>query len=124
MKRESDMNTIKTQTPTSELSKTVRQKHREYLLPATIQYYEEPIVLTEGKGLRIKDADGNEYLDFFGGILTVSVGHANEKVNAAIKAQVDRLSHISTLYPTLPVVDLAERLARITPGNLSQTYFT
>ena len=67
----------------------------------------------------MRDADGNEYLDFFGGILTVSVGHANDKVNAAIKAQVDRLSHISTLYPTLPVVELAERLARLTPGKLT-----
>ncbi|HEY3203004.1 MAG TPA: aminotransferase class III-fold pyridoxal phosphate-dependent enzyme, partial [Thermoanaerobaculia bacterium] len=101
------MNTIKTQAPTLELSKTVRQKHRDYLLPATIQYYEEPIVLTEGKGLRIKDADGNEYLDFFGGILTVSVGHANEKVNAAVRTQISRFSHVSTLYPTLPVVELA-----------------
>jgi alanine-glyoxylate transaminase / (R)-3-amino-2-methylpropionate-pyruvate transaminase len=81
-------------------------------------------VVTEAKGLRVRDADGNEYLDFFGGILTVSVGHANEKVNAAVKAQVDRLSHISTLYPTLPVVELAERLARLAPGNLRQTYFT
>jgi 4-aminobutyrate aminotransferase-like enzyme len=110
--------------PTSELTKTVREKNKQYLFPATIQYYQEPIVVTEGKGLRVKDADGNEYLDFFGGILTVSVGHGNEKVNAAIKAQVDRLSHISTLYPTLPVVELAERLARITPEKLSQTCFT
>ena len=83
-------------------------------------YYEEPIVLTEGKGLRIKDVDGNEYLDFFGGILTVSVGHANERVNAAVKAQIDRLSHVSTLYPTLPIVELAERLARLAPGKLKQ----
>ncbi len=110
--------------PASELSKTVRQKHKQFLFPATIQYYQEPIVVTDAKGLRVRDADGNEYLDFFGGILTVSVGHANEKVNAAIKAQVDRLSHISTLYPTLPAVELAERLARITPGKLSQTCFT
>jgi 4-aminobutyrate aminotransferase-like enzyme len=110
--------------PTSDVTKSVRAKHKEYLFPATIQYYQEPIVVTEAKGLRVRDADGNEYLDFFGGILTVSVGHTNEKVNAAIKAQVDRLSHISTLYPTLPVVELAERLARITPGNLKQTYFT
>ncbi|HEV8118408.1 MAG TPA: aspartate aminotransferase family protein, partial [Thermoanaerobaculia bacterium] len=43
---------------------------------------------------------------------------------AAIKAQVDRFSHVSTLYPTLPVVELAERLARLTPGNLKQSYFT
>src|SRR5512146_585629 len=104
--------------PTSDLTKSVREKHKEYLFPATIQYYQEPIVVTEAKGLRVRDADGNEYLDFFGGILTVSVGHANEKVNAAVKAQVDRLSHISTLYPTLPVVELAERLARLAPGEL------
>jgi len=110
--------------PASDLTRSVREKHKEYLFPATIQYYQEPIVVTEAKGLRVRDADGNEYLDFFGGILTVSVGHGNEKVNAAIKAQIDRLSHISTLYPTLPAVELAERLARITPGKLSQTCFT
>lgn len=118
------MNTIKMQASPSTASQSVRAKHREFLFPATIQYYEEPIVFTEGKGLRIRDADGNEYLDFFGGILTVSVGHANGKVNAAIKAQVDRFSHVSTLYPTLPVVELAERLSRIAPGRLKQSYFT
>jgi 4-aminobutyrate aminotransferase-like enzyme len=118
------MSTTKTSAPTSSLTKTVREKHKEYLFPAIIQYYSEPIVPTEAKGMRVRDADGNEYLDFFGGILTVSVGHANEKVNAAIKAQVDRFSHVSTLYPTLPVVELAERLARLTPGNLKQSYFT
>ncbi len=110
--------------PTSPLTKSVRAKHKEFLFPATIQYYREPIVPTEGKGLRLKDADGNEYLDFFGGILTVSVGHAHDRVNAAIKAQVDRFSHVSTLYPTLPVVELAERLARLAPGNLKQSCFT
>ncbi len=116
------MSTTKTQTPTSELTRRTREKHKEYMLPATIQYYQEPIVLTEGKGLRIRDADGNEYLDFFGGILTVSVGHANEKVNAAVVAQIARLSHVSTLYPTLPAVELAERLARLAPGKLSQCF--
>src|SRR3954462_1668622 len=118
------MSTVKTQQPTSELTREVREKHNQHLLPATIQYYQEPLVLTEGKGLRVRDADGNEYLDFFGGILTVSVGHANERVNAAVRAQIDRLSHVSSLYPTLPVVELAERLARLAPGNLRQTCFT
>src|SRR5881396_3472432 len=98
------MSTTKTQAPTSALTRETREKHAKYMLPATIQYYQEPVVLTEGKGLRVRDADGNEYLDFFGGILTVSVGHANDRVNAAVKTQVDRLSHVSTLYPTLPVV--------------------
>jgi alanine-glyoxylate transaminase/(R)-3-amino-2-methylpropionate-pyruvate transaminase len=118
------MSTIKTLAPTSPLTKSTREKHKEFIFPAMIQYYAEPIVFTEGKGLRIRDADGNEYLDFFGGILTVSVGHANDKVSAAIKAQVDRFSHVSTLYPTVPMVELAERLARLTPGNLKQSYFT
>src|SRR5215471_11128182 len=108
--------------PASDVSRSVRDKHKEYLLPATILYYKEPLVLTEGKGLRVRDADGNTYLDFFGGILTISVGHANEKVNAAIVAQIGRLSHVSTLYPTLPVVELAERLARLAPGNLQQCF--
>ena len=118
------MSTTKTDAPTSPVTKSVRQKHKDFLFPATLQYYAEPIVPSEAKGLRLKDTDGNEYLDFFGGILTVSVGHANDRVNAAIKAQVDRFSHVSTLYPTLPVVELAETLARITPGRLQQSYFT
>src|SRR5262245_39708072 len=114
--------TIKSPAPTSAASREAREKHREFMLPATIQYYAEPLVLTEGKGLRIKDADGNEYLDFFGGILTVSIGHADDRVNAAVVAQIGRLSHVSTLYPTLPAVELAERLARITPGRLQQSF--
>ena len=102
----------------------VRRKHREFLFPATANYYDEPIVPVAAKGLRVRDLDGHEYLDFFGGILTVSVGHANDEVNAAVKAQVDRLSHLSSLYPALPVVELAEKLASLAPGGLKQCYFT
>ncbi len=105
-------------------SRDVRARHKRFLFPSVINYYEEPVVLVEGKGLRVRDADGREYLDFFGGILTVSIGHADDRVNAAVKAQIDRLSHVSTLYPTLPVVDLAETLARIAPGALTQSFFT
>lgn len=103
-------------------SAEVRKKHKEFLFPATINYYAEPAVLVEGKGLRVKDLDGTEYLDFFGGILTVSVGHCNDDVNGAVKAQIDRIGHVSTLYPTLPIVELAEKLASITPGKLKQCY--
>ena len=105
-------------------SAEVRAKHKQYLFPACTNYYEEPIVLAEGKGMRLRDLDGREYLDFFGGILTVSVGHANDEVNAAVKAQIDRLGHVSTLYPTIPIVELAEKLASITPGQLKKCYFT
>lgn len=105
-------------------SATVRAKHRQFLFPAVMNYYDESIVLTEGKGTRVRDLDGRDYLDFFGGILTISVGHANDRVNAAVKAQIDRLGHVSTLYPTLGIVELAETLARITPGRLQKVFFT
>ena len=115
----------KTPAPHDTLSAAeVRARHKEFLFPATSNYYEEPLVLTEGKGMRLRDIDGREYLDFFGGILTVSVGHCNDDVNAAVKAQIDRLGHVSTLYPTIPIVELAEKLATITPGALKKCYFT
>ena len=79
-------------------------------------------MVTEAKGTRVSDIDGNSYLDFFGGILTVSVGHANEEVNAAVTTQLNHLTHISSLYPTVPVVELAERLAGIAPGNLEKVF--
>ncbi len=104
-------------------SKSVRDRHAEYLFPSVSNYYEEPVVLAEGEGLRVRDVDGREYLDAFGGILTVSVGHADEDVNEAVTAQVRRLGHVSTLYPTVPMVDLAEKLARITPGALKKSFF-
>jgi alanine-glyoxylate transaminase / (R)-3-amino-2-methylpropionate-pyruvate transaminase len=118
------MNPQTQETRAAASSAEVRRKHKEFLFPAVSNYYEEPIVLAEGKGLRLRDLDGREYLDFFGGILTVSVGHANEDVNAAVKAQIDRLGHVSTLYPTIPIVELAEKLASITPGQLKKCYFT
>ena len=104
-------------------SADVRRKHAEFLF-ATTNYYEQPVVLAEGKGSRLKDLDGKSYLDFFGGILTVSVGHANEEVNAAVTAQMARLGHVSTLYPTMPIVELAETLASIVPGKLKKCFFT
>jgi len=97
--------------------------HKTYLLPAVANYYQESVVLEEGSGLRVRDVEGREYLDFFGGILTVSIGHSDPRVAGAVKAQIDRLGHVSSLYPTLPGVELAERLARITPGRLQKSIF-
>jgi len=102
----------------------VLQKHRDYLFPAVKNYYQDPVVAVSAKGARVTDIDGRTYLDFFGGILTISVGHANDEVNQAVIAQYQRLSHITTLYPTLPLVELAERLARLTPGRLQKCFFT
>lgn len=101
-------------------SAELRAKHKELLFPSVGTFYDEPVCLDEGKGARLKDLDGREYLDFFGGILTVSVGQTHPKVNAAVKAQVDRLGHVSTLYPTVGIVELADRLLRLAPGKIGK----
>ena len=72
--------------------------NQEFLFPAVFHYYKDPLVLTRAKDQFVWDADGNQYLDFFGGILTVSVGHCNDKVNQAVHAQVDKLQHVSTVF--------------------------
>lgn len=105
-------------------SSTVRAKHKEFLFPCVANYYEEPVVLTQGLGCCVMDADGREYLDFFGGILTLGLGHCHPDVVSHIQDQASRLEHTSTLYPTEEIVRVAERLARMTPGRLKKSFFT
>jgi 4-aminobutyrate aminotransferase-like enzyme len=97
---------------------------REYLFPSVFHYFQEPLVIERAKDQFVWDADGNEYLDFFGGILTISVGHSNHRVNAAVHAQIDRLQHVSTVYPTEPQAALAQKIASVTPGGLQQSFFS
>lgn len=104
-------------------SETVR-KHREYIFPAVAMFYEEPLALVRGEGMYVWDDRGDRYLDCFGGVLTVSVGHANPRVNEAIIEQVKTLQHTSTLYANKPQSDLAEKLHQITPGRLKKSFFT
>ncbi|HWP60659.1 MAG TPA: aspartate aminotransferase family protein [Candidatus Acidoferrales bacterium] len=99
-------------------------KHRRYLFSCVANYYDEPLVVDHAQGSYVYDIEGKEYLDFFGGIVTISVGHCNEKVTAAIENQIHKLQHISTLYPTAAHVALAEKLAAITPGRLQKSFFT
>ena len=99
-------------------------KHKKYLWPSVANYYEHPLVADRGEMQHIWDIEGHKYLDFFGGILTVSVGHCNPKITSKVNAQVNRLQHTSTLYPNEQIVALAEKVAQITPGNLQQSFFT
>jgi 4-aminobutyrate aminotransferase len=105
-------------------AKTVREKHAQFLFPSVINYYKEPLVFERGEGTRLVDVDGRSYLDFFGGILTVSLGHCHGRVTSRVIEQLGRLQHTSTLYPNEAIVSLAERLAQLTPGRLRKSFFT
>jgi len=98
---------------------------QEFLFPAVFNYFKDPLVVTRAKDQYVWDADGNQYLDFFGGIVTVSVGHCNEAVNKKVHAQIDKLEHVSTVFLNEPQIALAQKLAQITPaGALRKSFFT
>jgi len=98
---------------------------QEFLFPAVFHYYKDPLVVVQAKDQHVWDADGNQYLDFFGGIVTVSVGHCSEAVNQKVHAQLDKLQHVSTVFSNEPQVALARKLAQITPGGaLRKSFFT
>jgi acetylornithine aminotransferase len=68
------------------------------------------IALVRGSGAELYDADGKRYLDFLGGIAVNSLGHAHPAIIEAVTAQLNTLGHVSNLYASEPVVELAERL--------------
>lgn len=100
------------------------EAHRELLFPWVRPYYEEPLVLVDGEGVRARDARGEEYVDLFGGILTLSLGHGHPAVNEAVREQMERLVHTSTLYVTEGQVEVARRLVEMAPTGLTRACFT
>jgi 4-aminobutyrate aminotransferase-like enzyme len=98
--------------------------HRDRLFPWVKPYYDEPVVLAEGEGVWVKDVQGTEYLDFFAGILTTSIGHCHPAVTARVYDQMRRLGHTSTLYVTEPQVEVADRLVELAPAGLTRVAFT
>lgn len=89
------------------------ERHRR-VLPAWLSlYYDQPIELVSGKDCWVTDAEGRSYIDFFGGILTTSIGYGVEEFVDAVRSQVGRIVHSSTLYLIRPMVELAERISEL-----------
>ena len=116
--------TIASGTNTRTSTGEVISDYRDLLFPCAPPLYEEPLVLSEGRGTTAIDSDGNEYLDFFSGILTTSLGHCHPEVVERVREQVGRLGHTSTLYLNECQVSAARRLTDIAPGELSKSFFT
>jgi 4-aminobutyrate aminotransferase len=87
------------------------EKYRRVLPSFLSPYYADPISIERGEGGWVWDVEGNRYLDFFGGVLTTMVGHANPAVTEAICEQAGKVLHTSTLYLSEPMLDLAEAIA-------------
>ncbi|MGE4567163.1 MAG: aspartate aminotransferase family protein, partial [Acidimicrobiales bacterium] len=88
------------------------------------QYYNPPISLDSGEGRHVFDVEGNRYLDFFGGILTTSLGYNIPEVTQAIQAQAPKTLHSSTLYLSEPMIELAELIADLSGIPDAKVFFT
>jgi 4-aminobutyrate aminotransferase len=98
---------------------------KEFLFPAMFHYFDEPLVIDRAKDQFVWDTENRQYLDFFGGIVTVSVGHLNEHVTRRVHQQLDRLQHVSTVFATEPQAALARRMASLMPGgHPAKSFFT
>ena len=98
------------------------KKDERFISPSYVRYY--PLVVESANGCVVKDVDGNEYIDLNAGIACMNVGHNHPKVVSAIKGQCDRFLHYSnTDFYYKEVINLAEKLAEITPGNFEKKTF-
>jgi acetylornithine/N-succinyldiaminopimelate aminotransferase len=86
-------------------------------------YGKPSIVLVQGKGIVVTDADGNTYLDFLGGIATSILGHAHPAIVKAVTKQISTLSHVSNFYAHPNAIELAEKLAAMTGDKSAKVFF-
>jgi alanine-glyoxylate transaminase / (R)-3-amino-2-methylpropionate-pyruvate transaminase len=96
---------------------------KEFVNPAIFHYYKKPIAIVEGKAQYLFDETGRRYLDGFGGIVTVSVGHCHPEVLAAATLQNETINHTTTIYLNPGIALYAKELAAKMPGDLKVCYF-
>ena len=100
-------------------SKALLKKKDEFVARGISTAY--PLIVDEANGAIVKDIDGNTYLDFYGGIGVINVGHSPESVRNAIKDQMDKFLHTCFMVaPYNSYIDLAEKIANIIPGNFQK----
>ncbi len=96
---------------------------KQHLNPGILLYYQQPIMIVEGRMQWVWDETGKRYLDGLGGIVTVSVGHCHPHVVAAANKQNETLQHATTLYLHPNIAQFAEKLTATMPGDLKVCYF-
>ena len=101
------------------MSNSYIEKAEEAILHTYNRY---PVVFDHGEGVHLYDVDGKEYLDFAAGIAVQSLGYGHQEYTQALKDQIDKLTHISNLYYTVPMMEAAEQVVRA--SGMSKVFFT
>ena len=103
---------------------SLHDRHRSVMPDWMGLYYKEPISLVSGEGRRVRDSNGNEYLDFFAGILTNMTGYNVPEIVDAIRDQAGKILHTSTLYLIESQIELAEEIAALSGIPDARVFFT
>jgi 4-aminobutyrate aminotransferase-like enzyme len=104
------------------LKKNNADRAKKHLFAAQVPYYEQPVTIMSGEGTRVRDDAGNEYLDAYGGIATNTLGYGETEVTRAVAEQAKKLMHVSTLYLTDEMLDLAEKIADVSPEGMTKSF--
>lgn len=99
------------------------RKKKEFFIPCAYHFFKKPIQLVKGEMQYLFDHTGKRYIDCYAGVSVVTAGHCNPEITKKTCEQICKLQHTTTLYLNQPIVDLAERLANVTPEGLQKSFF-
>ena len=99
------------------------KKKKKYIIPCLYHFYQDPPQMVKGEGQYLYDSTGKKYLDFYAGVSVINAGHCHPEITERICQQVKTLQHVCNIYLTQPMLELAEKLAEITPGRLKKSFF-
>ena len=99
------------------------EKKKQFIMPCLGHFYREPRQFVRGDMQYLFDNEGKKYLDMYAGVSVINCGHCNKAITEKICEQVQTLQHVCNIYLTENFVNLAEKLAAVTPGNLKKSFF-
>ncbi len=101
----------------------ILEKKKKYIMPCLGHFYQNPRQMVRGSMQYLYDSEGRKYLDCFAGVSVMNCGHCNPEITKKVCSQVETLQHVCNIYLTENFVNLAERLAEVTPGKLQKSFF-
>ena len=104
-------------------AKGIIEKKKKYIMPCLGHFYSDPPQFVKGDMQYLYDVDGKKYLDCYAGVSVINCGHCNPEITSKMCDQIKTLQHVCNIYLTENFVNLAERLAEVTPGELQKTFF-
>ncbi len=104
-------------------AKKILEKKKKFIMPCLGHFYFDPPEFVKGEMQYLFDDAGKKYLDMYSGVSVINCGHCNPYITEKIISQIKNLQHVCNIYLTENFVNLAEKLAEVTPGNLQKSFF-